>query len=181
MSDTPTSAADILGVAGAPMFITYRGHQHPVSPPVATVLDLVEQTVARRALEQIKADAEFMPPEWTAKQEKDLGALMRQREHATGGSLWAAEMGAEGGVRGLQLILWASLEDARRRAKDKAALPPAIKFDDIPDVLEESPDAEAVANLLLPAFFKATGKRLKLPAAATAKAIAKATASKAAE
>lgn len=173
MSDTPTSAADILGVSGTPVFITYKDQQHPISPPVATVLDLVEQTVARRALAAIRKDAEFMPPEWTAGQEKDLGAMMRQREHATGGTLWAAEMGADGGMRGLQLVLWASLEDARNRTKDKTTLPPAIPFDDIPAVLEESPDAGAVANLLLPDFFRAAGKRRKMPAAVVEKAIAK--------
>lgn len=173
MSDTPTSAADILGVSGTPVTITYKGQRHPISPPVATVLDLVEQTVARRALQAIQDDAEFMPPEWTAEQRAQLGALMRQREHATGGKLWAAEFSADGGMRGLQLVLWACLEDARTRAKDKATLPPAIPFDDMTTVLAESPDAGAVAELWMPDFFKAAGKRRKMPAAVVEKAIAK--------
>lgn len=165
MSDTTPPLGGLLGDSGAPLALTFRDRSHPISPPTAAVLDRVEKLVALRANEMAEEMARTLPPAAARRHADRLDAKLGAGQHKTGGELWAAEFEADGGARGLQLILFCCLEDARARAADKDALPKAIPFDDIPTVLDESPDAGVVAKLLLPDFFRAAGARRKLPAA----------------
>lgn len=175
MSDSSgaASAGDVLGGAGVPLELTYKGRKHPVSPPTLAVLDRVEKAVAARAAAAVGELADVLPPKDFADLKADLMAKLRAKEHATGGVLWQAEFAADGGLRGLQLVLWACLEDARERAADKATLPPPVPFEQLPDVFADSPDAEAVAAVLLPDFFRAAAKRRRVPAAAVESALAR--------
>lgn len=170
----PTSAGDILGGSAIPLTITFRGKTHTVSPPTLAVLDRVEKLVAMQAAESIREQAEYMPPEWVKQQEDKLGAMLRVREHRTGGKLWQEAFEADGGLRALQLMLFACLEEARAGTADQQSLPPPIRFESIPDLLAESAEAGTVANLLLPDFFRAAAKRRKASAAAVEQAIEKA-------
>lgn len=171
MSDTPASAGDLLGSAGVPLSITFRDKAHPVSPPTLAVLDRVEKLVAVRQNEAVNELDGVLPPEDVETNRQDLMAKLRAKEHRTGGKLWATEFAADGGARGLCLMLWACLEEGRKQASDPKTLPPAIAFDDIPAVLAESPDAQMVAAVLLPSFMQAVGERRKLPAAAVAEMV----------
>ena len=171
MSDTAPAAGDLLGSAGVPLSVTYRGHQHPVSPPTLAVLDRVEKLVAARQNAAVNDLEGVLPAADHAELKADLMAQLKAREHRTGGRLWAAEFAADGGQRGLCLMLWGCLEEARSQAADPKSLPPATPFDDVPALLRESPDAEMVAAVLLPDFISAVGQRRNLPAAAVGEMI----------
>ena len=165
MSESNMGTGDVLGAAGATLTVTYKDRQHPVSRPTARVLDRVEMLVAQNQNAATNEMAGILPAKDAAAMKADLMTKLRAREHATGGTLWAAEMEADGGMRGLQMVFWSCLEDARERSADKAGLPPPIKIEEIPAVLAESPDAEMVARLLLPDFFQAAQRRRGVPAA----------------
>lgn len=170
----PLSTGDVLGEAGVPVSLTFRGRPHPVSPPVPRVIDRVEKLVAFRANAAANDLADALPPADAAALKASVLADLKARQHATGGTLWAAEFGADGGQRGTHLMLFACLEDAREQAKDPTALPPPIPFDDMADVLAESPDAAAVVAVMLPDFLRAAGKRRKFPAATVERMVAQA-------
>jgi hypothetical protein len=164
MSDTPLSAGDLLGSAGVPLHITHNGHPHPLAPPDSLrVLDRVEKVIATQAAAEVARQAEYMPRAFAAKQEADLLRRLRLREHATGGAVWAEEFQADGGARGVLLVLYACLLEGRDLCRDKVSLPPPIGWDDLPAVLKSSPDAQTVAALLVPDFFRAVGVRKNLP------------------
>ena len=165
MSEQNMGTGDVLGAAGATLTVTYRDKKHPVSRPTARVLDRVEMLVAQNQNAAANDLAGVLPPKDVAAMKADLMTKLRAREHVTGGSLWASEMEADGGMRGLQMVFWSCLEEAREKASDKAGLPPPIKIEEIPAVLAESPDAEMVARLLLPDFFQAAQRRRGVPAA----------------
>jgi hypothetical protein len=173
MTDAPLSAGDLLGSDGVPNAVTHDGRSHPLAPPdMLGVLERVEATIAQQAVAELGRQAAFMPKEWTAKREKDLMRRLGLREHRTGGAMWAEEFEADGGTRGVLLVLYACLVEGRDLAKDKAALPPPIAFDDLPGVLLQSPDAKTVAALLVPDFFgKVAGVR-NLPPEAVAAMVA---------
>lgn len=168
----PASAGDVLGAAGTPLTLTYRGQAHPASPATLAVVDRVEKLVAARQTAAVSELEGVLSPAELADLRRDLRAGLKAREHATGGSMWASEMGADGGTRGLMLILFACLEQARETAKDPKSLPPPISFEDMTTVLFESPDAAEVAALLMPDFFLRVGERKKLPPATVQKLVA---------
>lgn len=163
-----------MGAAGAPLSITFRGKTHPVSPPTAAVLDLVEKKVVELAEANVEEMAGTLSPKRVEAMRDKFDALVRKREHATGGVLWREQMEADGGQRGANLMLWACLEMARLKAADPKALPPAIKLEAVTDVLQESPDAGRVAGLIVEGFMVEAGKRRKVPASEIQRAIAEA-------
>lgn len=163
------SAGDVLGT---PLSLTYKGHTHPVWRPTLRVLDRVEELVAQRAVAAAEKQAKYLPPKTVAKREKELFAKLDAEENATGGKLWQGEFQGDGGARGMCLILFACLEEARSKTADKSALPPAIPFDDVAEVLNESPEAAAVGKVLLKSFFSLAARRKKTPVAAVEKAMA---------
>lgn len=161
MSDStkPVTAGDLLGSAGVPIFLTYRGKQYPVSPPTLRVLDRIEKLVVRRAIDSIEALQDVLTPAEYAAQSQELNSLIRAKEHGTGGKLWATEFTAEGGLRGVMLLLWACLEEARDPKVE------GIDFEDMPQVFAESPDASAIVAQVMPDFTRAVGQRRKIPTA----------------
>lgn len=159
------TVGDVLGSSGAPLCLTYLGKSHPVSPPTLRVLDRVEKFVAKRAAESLAELASVLSPAELQRQQKSLDTAIRAREYATGGELWAAEFRSDGGNRGMLIMLWCCLEEARESTKRPTELPPPIPFDDMPTVLQESPDAGTVMAMVLPDFSRAVGKRRRLPAA----------------
>lgn len=163
-NSTQTAAGDLLGASGVPLSLRFDGREHPVSYPTLRVLDRVEKLVVRRAIDAIEELATVLSREEMAAARAELNSMVRAREHATGGRLWAQEFGADGGLRGLQLLLWACMEEGRE------ALPIAergqpVPFDDMPTIMAESPDAGSVIAQVLPDFTAAVGKKRKIPAA----------------
>lgn len=166
-NDPPATAGDVLGT---PLSLTYQGHTHPVWRPTLRVLDRVEELVAQRAVAACERQ-KFLPPKVYAELKERLYAKLGAEEHATGGSLWQDQFNADGGARGLSLILFCCLAEARDRAADKSALPPAIPFEDLPAVLNEAPEAARVGRALLKGFFKLAAGKRKIPAAAVEQAM----------
>lgn len=167
----PATAGDVIG---SPLTLTYKGNAHPVSRPVLRVLDRVEELVALRAVAANERQSKYLPAAVSARREKELFAKLDACENATGGKLWQAEFEADGGARGLQLILFACLEVGREKAKDKESLPPPIPFEDITDVLNQSPEAAYVSRAVVRGFFTRAAERRKIPAAQVEQALAKA-------
>lgn len=167
---TEATAGDVLGT---PLSLTYRGHVHPVWRPTLRVLDRVEELVALRAVDACERQ-KFLPPKVYAELKDGVYARLRAEEHATGGSLWQEQFQADGGARGLLLILAACLAEARDKAADKSTLPPPIPFDDLTDVLNEAPEGAAVGRAILKSFFSLCAKRKRAPAGVVEKALAEA-------
>lgn len=166
MTAPQMSAGDALGAAGAPVRLTFRGHTHPVSPPTARVIDRVEKLVAFRVNAAAHELADTLPAADAHALRQSVLDDLKARRHATGGPLWAAEFAGDGGQRGTWLMLFACLEEGRAEEPEKDSLPPPLAFEDMPDVLAESPDAAAVVAVLLPDFIRAAGRKGRLPAAA---------------
>jgi len=160
----PGTVGDVLGAAGAPIALTFRGASHPVSYPTLRVLDRAEKLVAMRASAAIAELADVLPTEELAEQKRELNSMIRSKQHGTGGKLWAEEFGQDGGMRGVLIMLWCCLEEARD-GKPKESLPPPVAFDDMPLLLSESPDVFAVMGIVVPDFIRAAGTRRRLPAA----------------
>lgn len=161
----PGTVGDVLGNAGVVVSLTYMGRPHPVSYPTPRVLDRVEKLVAQRASAAIAELADVLPPAEHQSAKDRFHELLLAKEHGTGGKLWVKEFEADGGLRGVLMMLWACLEEGRDISKDKAKLAPPIPFEDMATVLQESPDAQTAILMVLPDFIRAAGQRRKFPAA----------------
>jgi hypothetical protein len=160
MAEPTASAGDVLGAAGAPVSLRFDGKEYPVAYPTLRAIDRIEKLVAELA--------DVLTPQEMAEAKADLQQKVRAKQHATGGSMWLEEFGADGGARGLLLMFWACLEEAREKVP-LATRPDPIPFDEMPRLLAESPDAMNAVALVLPDFTRAVGAKLKLPAASRAK------------
>lgn len=152
----------VLGAAGAPMTLTYNGKEHPVSPANLRVHDRVEKFVAKLASAELAELKDTLPPEEFEAMRGELGSLIRKGEHKTLGKLWLEQIYADGGARGILIMLHCCLEEARDSAKRPKELPAPIPFGDLNDVLQDSPDAREVLAVMVPDFFRvaATNKRI---------------------
>jgi hypothetical protein len=168
MAEPTASAGDVLGAAGAPVSLRFDGKEYPVAYPTLRAIDRIEKLVVRRATDAIAELADVLTPQEMAEAKADLQQKVRAKQHATGGSMWLEEFGADGGARGLLLMFWACLEEAREKVP-LATRPDPIPFDEMPRLLAESPDAMNAVALVLPDFTRAVGAKLKLPAASRAK------------
>ena len=154
------TVGDVLGIAGVPMTITYEGKQHPVSPPTLRVLDRVEKLVAQRAMAAVNEMADYLSTADYTAQKEALEGLLRTRQHATLGKLWAEEFKTSSG---LTLLYWACLEEARDQSPNPKQLPPQIPLDKMSKLLRESPDATMVFMIVVPSFIQAVGEKANLP------------------
>lgn len=153
----------ILGAAGAPMTLTYNGHEHPVAPATLRVLDRVEKMVAKLASSELAALKDALDAAEYADLRGDFGAMLRAGDHKTYGKIWMEQIYAEAGTRGVRIVLFCCLEEGRDLSKRPKELPDALPFDAMFDVLQNSPDAKEVLAIMVPDFFRATLEDKRIP------------------
>jgi hypothetical protein len=119
--------------------------------------------VGKLASADLAALKPSLPPEEYDQFRADLGAMMRAGEYKTFGRLWAEQFNAEGGKRGMSILLFCSMEEGRELSKNPRAMPELLPFSEMMKVLRDSPDAKEVAAMVLPDFFRAAGASLDLP------------------
>jgi hypothetical protein len=159
-----------MGNDGTPHTLRWNGRDYPVGEPCPAVVDRIEKHVIRAALDGLEEAKGAMTPAEQRRADDALQAAIRTRQHRPGGALWAAEMAADGGVRGLVLMLWSCMAEAHE-GKDR---PPPTPDDVWAMYHEANAEVLAAAALVLPDFTRRAGERRKLPPAAIAAEVARA-------
>lgn len=142
-----SSIGDVLGSAGEPPIIVWKGKEYKVAYPTLATLDRMEKLIARRAMNELKELQGAIPDDQYMVLSDQIQSLIVARHYRVGGQLWAKMVS---GPEGILLYLQSYLQEHQ----------PTISEDDVKHMAADEPkQVQNAIAMVTPHFLALAGAR----------------------